>query len=354
MTNRFLQKGIWMMLLAAIPFVSIHSQTNYDDYAFSDKSRVYFEDFDVPNSEWEGFTKGVSIGKIHDGIFEWTSMNDQAQIVSKELDAMDWNKDWEIEIRMKHITGKIDYPHDLLFHFQDNAIYHFGFTAEGKYVFYRDINEEFRMIIPFTSSPSINKDSFNKLTVRKIGPQYLFYINENLVAKENGSVDSNNRVGVLVSPNSTIQVDYLQVSYLNDQRITPQYSKAVVPNDNISNLLVGTWYGGEAGDAPGHFIFDRERTVTYIIKGDTTGGKNYYQGSVKIDMKYEIIEDSSPKGLDLIFYSSGTDYGRIRGIIRMIDDDEFEMKLANDMGDSRPTEMKNESDNKITVFKRVK
>lgn len=155
-------------------------------------------------------------------------------------------------------------------------------------------------------------------------------------------------------PKGEIKKYWNQDYYLTDIAYYEENTQITQTEELLADLLVGTWYGGAADEEQGQFIFDRDRTVTMITEGDTIGGKNYYQENVKIDVKYEIIEDSSPKGLDLILYSYGTEDGRSKCIIRMIGDNEFEIKLAKNLGDSRPTEMKNESDSKIAVFKRVK
>lgn len=577
---------------------------SYNSYTSNNMTEVYREDFSKPDSEWEVFRSGERMGKIHDGVLDWISMNNSAQSIFHTLEKMDWNRDWQVEARMKHLIGKANSSNDLLFDIQeDNEKYHFGFTAQGKYVLSKYVSGAYQSIIPFTSSSTVNKDLFNTFTVRKVGSQYLFYINEELIATKNGLTVSNNKIGFMVPSNSTLQVDYLDVSYLepksstiasstlptgmnyvgimtkysgynlqrwktrgtfpkdeiksdwddgyavsdlsydNDKwslitskgtgyskqtwitrnewpkgeikekwnesyRITEanygngvwaivfskgsslgrqrwstrsdfptekikefgddglwiteliygkdrwaliasqdpsirgqRWSKSVdfpeskikqnqsegyvvtqlsrennlwilvmskyansqpqklvassvfpkadiqefwgqgyyltdisygtinVDNSftsnrvettdlksNISELLVGKWYGGGVNDTEGekgYMIFDSNRYTTMISEGDTIGGKGWVTDGVAIDLKYEILSSTSPQGIDLVFQSAGQNFGNMKGIIRMVDEDTFEFCLASELTDPRPTAFEDAGSVKLAIFKRI-
>lgn len=577
---------------------------SYNSYTSNNMTEVYREDFSKPDSEWEVFRSGVRMGKIHDGVLDWISMNNDAQLISHTLEEMDWNRDWQVEVRMKHLIGKANSSNDLLFDIQeDNEKYHFGFTAQGKYVLSKYVSGAYESIIPFTSSSTVNKDLFNTFTVRKVGSQYHFYINEELIATKNGLTVSNNKIGFMVPPNSTLQVDYLDVSYLEpksstiasstlptgmnyvgimtkysgynlqrwktrgtfpkdeiksdwddgyyvsdlsydnakwslvtskgtgysnqtwftrnewpkgdikekwndgyhitelnygngvwafvfsknsgytrqrwattttfpnakidefvkddlwiteiaygvdrwalvgskdatikDQKwfkkaefpeselkghqasgysvtqlsrennwwvlilskhttnrpqelitsstfpkdqirdywdrsyyltditygttnveigYTSNRTETTNPNSKISELLVGKWYGGGVNDTEGekgYMIFDSSRYATMISEGDTIGGKGWVTDGVAIDLKYEILSSTSPQGIDLVFQSAGQNFGNMKGIIRMVDEDTFEFCLASELTDPRPTAFEDAGSVKLAVFKRV-
>ncbi|MFY0593676.1 DUF7477 domain-containing protein [Roseivirga sp.] len=590
MSKRILTRSSYLLILATLISLEGLSQSSYNDYSESQKTEYYREDFNNPSSQWESYSSGKVLGKIHEGYFDWISMNDKAHVRYTSIAYMDWDLDWQIEVRMKQVNGKTTSSNDVVWDREvgNSNKYHFGFTSAGKYNI-SEYNDGYQPIVDFTEAEFVNKRDFNKITVRKVRDTYYYFFNERFITRSAYKPVKDDYLGIVVPPNSTLQVDYIDVSYLDkktnnpylktgyhavmtkrngysiqrwktrdifpkeeiktdwnegysisnlsyinekwtlvtskgtgfsnqqwktriefpkaeikelwgdglkvtelnygnglwalvmsktsnygsqrwstsynfpinkikefreggyyiseliygndrwalvgskDARIKDQewfrstefprdkiesltnqgftigqleyhydswvlvmnrvtdevsniwFSDANFPKEKIrtywdqgyyltdityleestqviqtkellADILVGTWYGGGAAGEPeqGELIFGRDRMVTMIAEGDTLGGANYYQENIKIDLKYEVIETSSPKGFDLIFSSSGTDYGRIKGIIRMIDDDEFEMKLANDMTDARPTEMRNESDIKIAIFKRVK
>lgn len=583
---------------------TVSAAGNYKSYTSDDITTVYHEDFNTPDSKWEVFRSGERMGKIHNGLLDWISMNDNAQMIWHELDVMDWDRDWQVEIRMKHLIGKPNSSNDLLLNIQENNNkYHFGFTAEGKYVLSEKVGSEYQSIVPFTSSTSVFKDLFNKFTIRKVGREYQFFVNEDLVTTKREISVSSNKIGFMVPPNSTLQIDYLDVSYLapksatiasstlpsgtnyigvmtkysgynlqrwktrdtfpkeeiksdwddgyyvsdlsydndkwslvmskgtgyssqtwftrnewpkddikekwnegyhitelnygngvwafvfsknsgytrqrwattttfpsakidefvnddlwiteiaygvdrwalvgskdasiKDQKwfkkaqfpeseikeyqasgysvtqlsrennwwvlilskhtsnrpqklitsssfpkdqirnywdqgyyltdisygttnvqnsTTSNKTETTDPNSNISELLVGTWYGGGINDPDtekGYMIFDLDKYTTMISEGDTIGGKGWVTDGVALDLKYEIISSTSPQGIDLVFYSAGQNFGNMKGIIRMIDEDTFEFCLASELTDPRPTAFEDAGSIKLAVFKRV-
>ncbi len=205
--------------ISTITSVNTSNKKSYNNYSQSDMTRVYREDFNEPKTKWEVFRSGERMGKTHDGVLDWISMNDNAQSIWDELDVMDWKRDWQVEIRMKHVTGKPNSSNDLLLDIQqNNEKYHFGFTAEGKYVLSQLVGKKYESIVPFTASSIVNKDLFNKFTIRKVGSQYQFFVNEDLITTKTGISVTSNKVGFMVPPNSTLQIDYLDVSYLNSNK----------------------------------------------------------------------------------------------------------------------------------------
>lgn len=598
MNHRLLSRVVFLTLLISISFIPSYSQTNYSDYQASDLEEVYREDFDAPDSEWEVYKSGARMGKIHDGNLDWISMSDNAQMISHRLTDMDWGRDWQIEVRMKHLTGKPNSSNDLVWDIQDNnSKYHFGFTAQGKYVLSEKVPSEYKTIVPFTSSTLVKKDGFNTVTVRKVGTNYHFFFNERLITTKSGLSVTSNKVGFMVPPNSTLQVDYLDVSYLKaksgysstgDQNyyavmtklsgLTTQrwktrdnfpkdaiksdwdagynisdlsydndkwslimskgtgysqqtwftrsewpkpeikekwdegyhitelnygngvwafvfsknsgytrqrwatsasfpsakikefgednlwiseiaygndrwavvgskhsdikeqnwYKTASFPesqltsnrrngfsitqlsyengwwillmskystsrpqeiitstifpkdeireywdqgyhitdithggkventsfsnntptvnraNERIADLIAGRWYGGVPGEeSKDYMIFEKDQKyISMITNGETIGGKDYEVDGNILDLKYEIDNTQSPATIDFIFYYQGSPMGRLKGLINMIDSDSFQILIAEDLEEPRPTSL-SDPNNKAALFKRV-
>ncbi|WP_139135280.1 hypothetical protein [Roseivirga sp. 4D4] len=605
-TSRLFSRGMLLSLLFYISIGSLLSQSRYSDYGSSDKTRVYRENFSEPNSKWEVYRSGSRMGKIHDGVLDWISMNTSAQMIWHTLTDMDWSRDWQIETRVKFVTGKENSSNDLVWNMDENNRdkYHFGFTGQGKYVFSKKVGSEYQSIVPFTKSDLVNTSAFNKITVRKKGNTYYYFFNEKLLTTKSYHTVTSDKVGFMVAPNTTVQIDYLDVSYLkpkdlslasslpagknyvgimtkyngynlqrwktrdafpkdaiksdwddgyhisdlsydNDKwslimskgtgystqtwitrkewpkddikgkwddgyRITEvNYGNGVwaivfskggaygrqrwatkgssFPSDKIkefgddglwiteiaygvdrwvlvssqdtnirgqkwfkksqfpeseikeyqsqgysvaqlsreddwwvlvmnkysssrpqqliasstfpkeeirkywdqgyyltdlsygtlkktssytsntststtykpTNLklaLLGTWYGGAEGENDnGYFRFYSDDIAMMISdKGDTLGGYDYTQGGMEIDLEYEINSFNTPNQLDFVFKSSGNSIGKMKGIIRFKDEDTFELKLATELGDPRPSNFISTPDSKVATFKRVR
>lgn len=342
---------------------------SYDTFGASKKTVVYREDFSSANSDWEVYRSGQRMGKIQGGNLDWVSMNNSAQMIWHTLDDMSWSRDWQIEIRMKHLRGKPNSSNDLLWNISESGTdkYHFGFTAEGKYVFSKKVGSDYNSIVPFTASSIVNKSDFNKVTVRKVDNSYYYFFNEKLITTKSYHTVSSDKVGFMVPPNSTLQVDYLEVAYLNNSSTT--YTSVTAPPSsggdsggnnpsssvtNVKEALVGTWYGGATGDdEKGYFKFFNSGTIQMITANDTIGGPNYVESGIKIDLTYDVNQSSNPQHLDLIFSSSGQEFGRMKGIIRFKDRNTFELKLGSELTSPRPTAFTNTTDNKVAIFTRT-
>jgi len=601
---RGLLRGIMASLIFIISIGTLLSQDDYSDYTKSDKTEVYRENFSEPNSQWEVYRSGQRMGKIHDGVLDWISMNNSAQMIWHTLSDMDWSRDWQIEARVKYVTGKENSSNDLVWNIDENNRdkYHFGFTGQGKYVFSKKVGSEYQSIVPFTASDVVNTSVFNKITIRKKGNSYYYFFNEKLLTTKSYHTVTSNKVGFMVAPNTTVQIDYLDVSYLkpkdfslastlpsgmNYVGIMTKYNgynlqrwktrdnfpkdaiktdwdagyhisdlsydnnkwslvmskgtgystqtwitrkdwpktdiqekwddgfaitevnygngvwaivfskgspysrqrwstRSVFPSDKIKEFgdegfwiseiaygvdrwalvaskstnirgqkwfkksefpeseikefqnqgyavtqlsrennwwvlvmtkysssrpqqliasstfpkddirkywdqgyyltdlsygalkktssytsntsnstgytpknlklaLLGTWYGGAKGkNENGYFRFYSDDIAMMISdKGDTTGGYDYYQEGMKIDTEFETNSFNTPNQLDLVLKSSGITIGRLKGIIRFIDQDTFELKLSTELDGTRPSTFANTSNNPVATFKRV-
>jgi len=121
---------------------------------------------------------------------------------------------------------------------------------------------------------------------------------------------------------------------------------------DLKTRLIGNWYGGDGDGDNGYLKFYNDGIIRMISGGDTIGGYDYTQDGVKIEVKYEIDSYASPNQLDIVFYSGGNSFGTMKGIVRFIDDDTFEFKLATELNDPRPSSFSSSDGNKTATFKR--
>ena len=99
--------------------------------------------------------------------------------------------------------------------------FNFEFNASGKYWIGEYYNRKYVDSKGWTASSSINKTSYNKLTVRKIGARYYFFINQRYVHSMPFKKFYGDKVAFTAPANSGIKIDYLTISYLEAEGNAP-------------------------------------------------------------------------------------------------------------------------------------
>ena len=96
-----------------------------------------------------------------------------------------------------------------------------------------------------------------------------------------------------------------------------------------TEIYVGEWNGTDKGDA-GTFIFSEDGYATFIMNGNSMGGKSYTQGGEEASMKYEVNKKLTPFTIDFIIISkkNKNEMGRMKGILRIINDDEMLLSIG--------------------------
>lgn len=122
---------------------------------------------------------------------------------------------------------------------------------------------------------------------------------------------------------------------------------------SIKTRLLGNWYGGADGEKKGYLRFYTDDIIRMISGIDTVGGYNYQQQGMKLDVKYRLNSFNTPNQLDIVFYSKGSVFGKMKGIIRFKDDDSFELKLAG-LNAPRPGSFTSTTENKVATFRRLR
>lgn len=129
---------------------------------------------------------------------------------------------------------------------------------------------------------------------------------------------------------------------------------SVHQSKSIEELLIGKWYGGgvdKDDNDKGYMVFDEEGGAVLIIDGETIGGAGFEIRGTDIQLNYEVDEDNNPAHLDFILSTSGTEVGRMKGIINFSDDDSFKVNISFEPDTPRPTSF-DEGD--VALFERVK
>ena len=206
----------------------------YTGVTAEEKRRIFFDEFEDNGNKWSSGTKGQRLGKVEADHFHWETLTDSVGLTWRTI-AIDQAKDFEIEAAIKSARSKPTTGNYLLWGMGKNADYEFGFSSDGES--YRIARDQHGgkagdvTYMPWRDALHMVNDqgAYNKLTVRKIGDRYYFFLNEFFAGTTPFESFAGDRIGFQVSGNSVMHVDYLRISYIGPHRRRPSTTLAATP-----------------------------------------------------------------------------------------------------------------------------
>lgn len=187
-----------------------NSLPEYNSIPNSNRSELYVEEFNQQNTDWSLGSNSNSDRRIENGVYRFESLDDGAYLSTNNI-IFDSSQDFEIETSLRIVQG-------------DNAImlqwggsrldnhFFFGYTP-NKYVFLGQWTTQWPSgISAGRNLDQLSPDEFNKITIRKIGNEYFFYVNETLFDNARFEDFEGNSFGFYVGSFATIEIDYLKVN----------------------------------------------------------------------------------------------------------------------------------------------
>ena len=238
-------------VLFSIAFISVpiiipaQEKTTPADYNFSKGLKSQFvlqDDFSKFNNYWLlGIEENSWSENIEGGHLVFQSLTDKAKEDLIPV-IIDQKRSFEIETSIRFVEGKMDKGYGLQWGKAINPLKQFDFLLTGAGHFTIDkYTGEFKDYVPFTISDKVNRYAFNKLTIRKVADMYYFFLNEKLVHSMPFEPFFGNLVGFQVSENSTIQVDNIDIAYLD--KMSETKSKVLIMdykfNTNNDKVSIG-------------------------------------------------------------------------------------------------------------------
>ncbi len=223
MTQRFLYVPCRYMLTILVCFLFINigmAQSNWIPTRYygipDDEKRVEFVDeFKDNRHNWSLSSHNVNI-TIDDDLY---CESQTSQAVSRfQLVPINQMGNYEIELRMRFVRGNSGNATGLTFG-RDvrGSAYHFLFMPKGsRYKIYKQDRSgrgEGQNIQSWQTSEQLQHTyAGNTLTVRKVGDQWYFFINQELVTQKPAQRLYGSDFGFRIGGNMSIEVDYLKVS----------------------------------------------------------------------------------------------------------------------------------------------
>lgn len=146
---------------------------------------------------------------------------------------IDQKRDFQIEALIKFIEGKMELGYGLQWGKAVNPARQFDFLLTGAGHFSIDkYDGKFSDYIPFTISENVNRYAANKLTIRKVGDKYYFFLNEKYIHSMPFEPFFGNMIGFQVGDLSTIAIDNLEIKYLDE--VQKEASKVLIMDYKFS------------------------------------------------------------------------------------------------------------------------
>lgn len=214
-TRNYLSVGCLLFFVCSISA----QQKDPSDYSFgkNQNSQVILEDdFTKFNNFWLlGIEENSWSETIEDGHLVFQSLTNKSKEDLLPV-IIDQKRDFQIEATIKFVEGKMELGYGLQWGKAVNPARQFDFllTGAGHYSIDK-YDGTFSDYIPFTLSDNVNRYASNKITIRKVGDKYYFFLNEKNVHSMQFEPFFGNMIGFQVGDLSTIAIDNIEVMYLD-------------------------------------------------------------------------------------------------------------------------------------------
>ncbi len=192
--------------------------------AFNSSETIFSEDFTNSTYDWaQGVQQGIRLFKIENGHYVIQSLQKGSYpVFSLNFDShftIDESKDFQIEAKMKYVTGVDNRSNSLIWGKSDlNNKYRFNFSGNGYFNIDNKVAGEWGVLKHWTQSILVKRDQFNKMTVRKVGDYLYFFINEELVFSMKNVPFFGQLIAFQANELTTIFVDDINISYIAPDR----------------------------------------------------------------------------------------------------------------------------------------
>ena len=206
-------KRIFFISLLLEIFVNVNAQKT---------KQIFRDDFNNNENNWSQ----NEFSKINNGNLNCKCSDDYLfRVFLKEIN-LNYKKDYSIETRIKETTGKNTSSYGIIWgasSWKNSLIFRVYNSGNLEIYGYKN-GVKFNIKNPSWGNKTNNnvvklntKLSYNKLSVKKVGNNMLFYVNDVIVFKTASQLPFGYYIGVIAGQKSKISVDYMQV---NAQRKT--------------------------------------------------------------------------------------------------------------------------------------
>ncbi len=224
------------------------SQSNYTDYADNTKEQILYDNFDNNNKNWWVGNLDFAWATISDGYYT-CKVNSDAMYLPFNLPSIyiNENSDFEIETSIKFVESANTFGNGIIWGQEkslnrNGLLKHFFFLISpngqiciGKYSF------NWVFIMPWSANSNVKIGDFNKLTLRKTGLYYYFFINDFLLYKSPYEPFFGPDIQFQVASKTQVAFDFIKISYLPKLKENIVANNYVPPVNNVSPAKTETF-----------------------------------------------------------------------------------------------------------------
>ncbi|MEM6765909.1 MAG: hypothetical protein AAF824_11565 [Bacteroidota bacterium] len=184
-------------------------QPLYSAISAAQKSPIIVENFNNNINDWSVGGNSSSRLSIQNGLYTFESLDEGAYLTVNEFN-LNTNADFEIETRFRIREG------------DRTATFQWGGSSTNNNFFYGFNPDNFLFTgNSATGTSTVREEStlspgeFAILTIRKIGQDYFFYVNEQYFDIGRFEEFSDNLFGFAVGPNTVMEIDFFRIFELN-------------------------------------------------------------------------------------------------------------------------------------------
>ncbi|NWJ52108.1 MAG: hypothetical protein HXX14_14730 [Bacteroidetes bacterium] len=187
---------------------------NYFDIPVLSKQDIAYDEFNTVDADRWYIGQGETNCNIKDGEYIIEQTTNQPTILYANTDAIDQQRDFEIEAMIKLEKGD---PNEagsgLIWGKEASRFYFFGFNQSGFLVVAKN-NPTWTILQDWEKHFMLNKKEYNLLTVRKVAGTMFCFINMKLFYTGPYQPFFGTKLGFYVAPQSTLKIKEFRTSYL--------------------------------------------------------------------------------------------------------------------------------------------
>lgn len=217
---RYFICSFWMLLSALISEGqskgSIGSQ--YNDFTDREHENIFSESFSTNDYGWEvGVFEQCRMHIWQPGFYQLKSTcsgHSAGVTLNADQTFIDQKRNFEIEFTAMQIHGDQNDAIGLSWGQANQQKYFFAFSEKGEFVIAHNSKRKWEYWVPWSRFEGIRRNTYNKLTIRKVDRNYYFFINEMLVHTHAFTPFFGEQLSFQSMQNAAIGVDQIDISYL--------------------------------------------------------------------------------------------------------------------------------------------
>jgi len=197
---------------------------------------IFIDNFDNNRNQWPQVNTKSNLRKIKNGVYLFQNKLSKGAFESRIAVYIPDSSDFEIGMVFRKTKGPNDRANGLIWASNGKDRFSFVISGNGKFAIDKLQNGKWTDFYPWTALQYIKKDkAFNKLTLRKAGEYFVFYINDKRMAQIKYQKPFGNQIGFYVSRQTSIEVDKIWVVKNKNSVFIPVKTYAVT-NDSTKKV----------------------------------------------------------------------------------------------------------------------